>query len=74
MQECRRSWEDKHIGKCVKILSVKGHNSAKIFQTWIITPHALLDLKCNIPAKFLAKFLSIPSKDVEGVEKTSINV
>ena len=39
MQQCRRSWEDKL--KCVKILSVKGHNSAKICQTWIISPHAL---------------------------------
>ena len=50
MQGCRRSWEDKL--KCVKILSVKDHNSAKIFWTWIISPHALLDLWCNIPAKF----------------------
>ena len=49
MQGCRRSWEDKL--KCVKILSVKDHNSAKICQTWIISPHALLDLWCNIPNK-----------------------
>ena len=42
MQGCRRRWEDKL--KCVKILSVKDHNSAKICQTWIISPHALLDL------------------------------
>ena len=34
MQGCRRSWEDKL--KCVKILSVKDHNSAKICQTWIL--------------------------------------
>ena len=47
MQGCRRSWED--MLKCVKILSVKDHNSAKICQTWIISPHALLDLGCNIP-------------------------
>ena len=50
MQGCRRSWEDQL--KCVKILSVKGHNSAKIFRRWIISPHALLDLWCNIPAYF----------------------
>ena len=50
IQGCRRSWEYKL--KCVKILSVKGHNSAKICRTWIISPHALLDLWCNIPAKF----------------------
>ena len=42
MQACRRSWEDKL--KCVKILSVKYHNSAKICQPWIISPHALLEL------------------------------
>ena len=40
MQEWRRSWEDKL--KCVKIQSVKDHNSAKICRTWIISPHALL--------------------------------
>ena len=50
MQWCRRSWEDKL--KCVKILSVKDHNSAKICRTWIISPHALPNLWCNIPAKF----------------------
>ena len=65
MQGCRRSWEDKL--KCVKILSVKDHNSAKICGTWIISPHALLDLWCNIPAKFHSN----PCKDVGGVEKTS---
>ena len=53
MQGCRRSWEDKL--KCVKILNVKDHNSAKICRTWIISPHALLDLWCNIPAKFHVK-------------------
>ena len=58
MQGCRRSWEDKL--KCVKILSVKGHNSAKICQTWIISPHALLHLSCNIPANFHSN----PCKDV----------
>ena len=62
MQGCRRSWEDKL--KCVKILSVKDHNSAKNCQTWIISPHALLDLWCNIPAKFH----SIQWKNVGGVE------
>ena len=36
MQGCRRSWEDKL--QCVKILSVKDHNSAKICRTWIISP------------------------------------
>ena len=61
----RRSWEDKL--KCVKILSIKGHNSAKICWTWIISPHALLDLWCNIPAKFHSN----PCNDVGGVEKTS---
>ena len=65
MQGCRRSWEDKL--KCVKILSVKDHYSAKICQTWIISRHALLDLWCNIPAKFHSN----PCKDVGGVEKTS---
>ena len=67
MQGCRRSWEDKL--KCVKILSVKDHNSAKICRTWIISPHALLDLWCNIPAKFHSN----PSKDVGGVEKTNFD-
>ena len=67
MQRCRRSWEDKL--KCVKILSVKGHNSAKICRTWIIYPHALLDLWCNIPAKFHSN----PCKDVGGVEKTNFD-
>ena len=52
--------------KCVKILSVKDHYSAKICQTYIISPHALLDLWCNIPAKFHSN----PCKDVGGVEKT----
>ena len=65
MQGCRRSWEDKL--KCVKILSVKDHNSAKICRTWIISPHALLDLWCNIPAKFHSN----PCKDEGGVEKTN---
>ena len=65
MQGCRKSWEDKL--KWVKILSVKDHNSAKICRTWIISPHALLDLWCNIPAKFHSN----PCKDVGGVEKTS---
>ena len=50
MQECRRSWEDKL--KCVNILNVKDYNSAKIFQTWIISPYVILDLWCNIPARF----------------------
>ena len=36
MQGCRRSWEDKL--KCVKILSVKDHNSAKICRTWFNLP------------------------------------
>ena len=67
MQGCRRSWEDKL--KCVKILSVKDHNSAKIGRTWIISPHALLDLWCNIPAKFHSN----PCKDVGGVEKTNFD-
>ena len=65
MQRCRRSWEDKL--KCVKILSVKDHNSAKIRQTWIISPHALVDLWYNI----CTKFHSNPCKDVGGVEKTN---
>ena len=68
MQGCRRSWEDKI--KCVKILSVKDHNSVKIFQTWIISPHALLDLWYNI----CTKFHSNPCKDVGGVEKTNFDV
>ena len=68
MQGCRRSWEDKL--KCVKNLSVKEHNSAKICRTWIISPHALLDLWCNIPAKFHSN----PCKDVGGVEKTNFDV
>ena len=67
MQGCRRSWEDKL--KCVKILSVKDHNSAKICRTLIISPHALLDLWCNIPAKFHSN----PCKDVGGVEKTNFD-
>ena len=50
MQWCRRSWEDKL--KCVKILSVKDHNSAKICRKWIIFPPALLDLWHNICTKF----------------------
>ena len=68
MQGCRRSWEDKL--KCVKILSVKDHNSAKICRTWITSPHALLDLWCNI----CTKFHSNPCKDVGGVEKTNFDV
>ena len=68
MQGCRRSWEDKL--KCVKILSVKGHNPAEICWTWIISPHALLDLWWyNIPAKFHSN----PCKDVGGVEKTNFD-
>ena len=67
-QRCRRSWEDKL--KCVKILSVKDHNSAKICRTWIISSHALLDLWYNI----CTKFHSNPSKDVGGVEKTNFDV
>ena len=63
MQGCRRSWEDKL--KCVKILSVKDHNSAKICRTWIISPHALLDLWSNIPAKFHSNSCN----DVGGVGK-----
>ena len=65
MQVCWTSWEDKL--KCVKILSVKDHNSAKICRTWIISPHVLLDLWCNNPAKFHSN----PCKDIGGVEKTS---
>ena len=61
MQGCRRNWEDKL--KCVKLLSVKGHNSAKICQTWIISPHALLDLWYNI----CTNFHSNPCKGVGGV-------
>ena len=68
MQPCRRSWEDKL--NCVKILNVKDHSSAKICWAWIISPHALLDLWCNIPAKFRSN----PWNDVGGVEKTSLNV
>ena len=68
MQGCRRSWEDKL--KCVKIRSVKGHNSAEICRTWIISLHALLDLWYNIPAKFHWN----PCKDVGGVEKTNFDV
>ena len=64
---CRRSWEDKL--ECVKILSVRDHNSAKICRTWIISPHALLGLWCNIPAKFHSN----PCKDVGGVEKTNFD-
>ena len=67
MQGCRRSWEDKL--KCVKILSVKGNNSAKICRTWIISPHALLDLWRNIHAKFHSNSY----KDVGGVEKTNFD-
>ena len=67
MKGCRRSWEDKL--KCVKILSVKGHNSAKTCRTWIISPHALLDLWYNI----CTKFHSNPCKDVGGVEKINID-
>ena len=67
MQWCRRSWEDKL--KCVKILSVKGHNSAKICRIWIISPQALLDLWYNI----CTKFPSNRCKDVGGVEKTNFD-
>ena len=67
MQGCRRSWKDKL--KYVKILSVKDHNSAKICRTWIISPHALLDLWYNI----CTKFHSNPCKDVGGVEKTNFD-
>ena len=68
MQRCRRSWEDKL--KCEKILlSVKDHNSAKICRPCIISPPALLDLWCNIPAKFHSN----PCKDVGGVEKTNFD-
>ena len=54
----------------LKILSVKDHNSAKICPTWIISPHALLDLWYNI----CTKFHSNPCKDVGGVEKTNFDV
>ena len=54
MQGCRRRWEDKL--KCVKILIVKDHKSAKICRTWIISPHALLDLWCNT-CQVLFKFM-----------------
>ena len=37
MQGCRRSWEDKL--KCVKILSVKDHNSAKICTSTLVVQH-----------------------------------
>ena len=67
MKGCRRSWEDKL--KCVKILSVKDHNSAKICRTWIISPHALVDLWYTI----CTKFHSNPCKDVGGVEKTNFD-
>ena len=66
MQVCRRRREDKL--KCVKILSVKGHNSAKICRTWIISPHALLHLWYDM----CTKFHSNPCNDV-GVEKTNFN-
>ena len=62
-----RSWEDKL--KCVKILSVKDHNSAKICRTWIIFPHALLDLWYNI----CTEFHSNSCKDVGGVQKTKFD-
>ena len=67
MKGCRRSWENKL--KCVKIISVKDQNSAKICRTWIISPHALLDLWYNI----CTKFHSNPCKDVGGVEKTNFD-
>ena len=67
MQGCRTSWEDKL--KCVKFLSFKDHNSAKICWTWITSQHAHLDLWCNIPAKFHSN----PCKDVGGVEKTNFD-
>ena len=66
MEGCR-SWEDKL--KCVIILSFKGHNSAKICRTWIISPHALLHSWYNI----CTKFHSNPCKDV-GVEKTNFDM
>ena len=66
MQGWRRSWEDKL--KCVKILSVKDHNSAKICRTWIISPQALLDLWCNIPTKFHLN----SCKDVGGVRRQTL--
>ena len=65
MQGCR-SWEDKL--KCVILLSAKGHNSAKIWQTWIISPHTLLDLWYNIRTTFHSN----PCKDVK-VEKTNFD-
>ena len=67
IQGCRRSWEDKQT--CVKILSVKDHNSAKICRTWIISPHALLNCWFNIPTKLHSN----PCKDVGGVEKTNFD-
>ena len=66
MQRCR-SWEDKL--KCVKLLSVKGHNSAKNCRPWIISQHALLDLWYNICTRFHPN----PCKDVGGVEKTNFD-
>ena len=68
MQGCRRSWKNKL--KCVKIISVKDHNSAKIRRTWIISPHTLLDLWYNISVKFHSN----PCKDVGGDEKTNFDV
>ena len=53
MRGCRRSWKDKL--KCVKILSVKGHNSAKIFRTWIISPHGNSRLVVQHPCQFSFK-------------------
>ena len=66
MQGRRRSLEDKL--KCVKILSFKDHNSAKICRTWIISPHALLDSWYSI----CTKFHSNSCKDVGGVEKKTL--
>ena len=57
IQGCRRSWEDKL--KCVKILSVKDHNSAKICQTWIISPLALLDLYNVVQHEYEVSFKSM---------------
>ena len=65
MQGCRRNRKDKL--KCIPIQSVKDHNSAKICQTWIISPHAHLDLLCKIPAKCHSN----PCKYVWGVERAS---
>ena len=65
MQRCRRSWEDKL--KCVKILSVKDHNSAKICRIGMISIHALLDLWCNIPTKLYSN----SCKGVGGRQKIS---